>query len=451
MLHFTRKDYIKRYLSSFITGTPLAIALITLFIILYGKNQKNKIIKEITKPTDITINISMDSLTPEENVVKEEEPIKEIEKPIPEKLPNIKIPKEVKKKIELKKKETQEKQVPKIQQYKVDNEAFKETLYDKVPDVPRKMTNVVKQDTKFQQLNYSLNMPQKLQKVEMIENNFTTAKYNQNVKIEDRASSEFASEQRFNKAIYNTNADVAARSDKQFLDDTKYKLPSAEYNPSNYDIKNRSQEKFSTVSENFKRAQYKFTQIKDKLKQIYAAGGSEAFRGSIKNYNIKLKAKGEDVSADVADVKGGQVDYSADFAKMDAEIKAEKERRRQEAELEKKRIAEALYQREKEAKEARARVKPRRAMKNPASPSPIYPIEAEIKGLEGTVTIRLTVLPDGNTSNIRIISSSGHVILDNEALMVIKNDWTFIPATNEKGERINDVIDVDVDFELNSI
>jgi hypothetical protein len=35
--------------------------------------------------------------------------------------------------------------------------------------------------------------------------------------------------------------------------------------------------------------------------------------------------------------------------------------------------------------------------------------------------------------------------------MVIKNDWTFVPASNEKGERINDVIDVDVDFELNSI
>ena len=452
MLHYTYKDYIKRYLTSFATGSPLAVILMTLLIIFYSR-QKAKNPPPTPQPVkDIVVNISIDSIIEDIKEKDEEKPIPQ--EPQPQPIPQPKPQKH--KPIKHPQKKAPQKQSEPIPQkphtpsYKVDNEDFSETKYNNTPQLPsRKEAQVVQKDVNFAGIKYNVNIPQKVQNAQTESTNFQSAKYNQNVKINNRSDTEFADEQKqFNEAQYNTKASVNSRSDKAFMDDKKYNLPSANYNPNDYKVQNRSQNSFSSGSPSFKQASYKFKEIKDRLKQIYAQGGDEAIKSSVKNYNIALKQKGADISVDRGEVNGGQVDYSADIAKMDAEIKAERQRRAAAAEAEKRRIAEALAQREREAALAKMRVEPRRATKNPASPAPIYPIEAEIKGMEGVVSIRLTVLPSGDVNGVRIVQSSGYSILDNEALLVVKNDWSFFPATDEYGKRVSDVIDIDVTFEL---
>lgn len=61
------------------------------------------------------------------------------------------------------------------------------------------------------------------------------------------------------------------------------------------------------------------------------------------------------------------------------------------------------------------------------NPRPEYPRAAREAGWEGTVILRVLVLPDGSAGNVTLHQTSGHSILDEAALSAVKN-WRFIPA-----------------------
>ncbi|MFH1383853.1 MAG: energy transducer TonB [Candidatus Omnitrophota bacterium] len=62
--------------------------------------------------------------------------------------------------------------------------------------------------------------------------------------------------------------------------------------------------------------------------------------------------------------------------------------------------------------------------------SPIYPRVARERGYEGTVILRVTVLPSGKPGSIEVKESSGYVVLDNAALRAVKK-WQFTPAKKD--------------------
>lgn len=59
---------------------------------------------------------------------------------------------------------------------------------------------------------------------------------------------------------------------------------------------------------------------------------------------------------------------------------------------------------------------------------PAYPEIARRNGYEGTVVLRVYVLPDGNPDKLEIEKQSGYSILDNAAINAVKK-WKFKPAT----------------------
>jgi TonB family protein len=64
-------------------------------------------------------------------------------------------------------------------------------------------------------------------------------------------------------------------------------------------------------------------------------------------------------------------------------------------------------------------------------PDPAYPKRAERRGIEGTVKLVFDVDRDGNISNIRVASSSGHDILDRAATDAVK-DWKLASSDSEQ-------------------
>ncbi len=63
-----------------------------------------------------------------------------------------------------------------------------------------------------------------------------------------------------------------------------------------------------------------------------------------------------------------------------------------------------------------------------SNPPPAYPRMARRRGLEGTVTLAVTVLKDGSVDKVRLHKSSGHTLLDKSALKTVKR-WRFSPGT----------------------
>ena len=61
------------------------------------------------------------------------------------------------------------------------------------------------------------------------------------------------------------------------------------------------------------------------------------------------------------------------------------------------------------------------------NPRPWYPRMARRRGMEGRVTLRVTVSPDGHVAAIRVAHSSGYRLLDDAALETVKT-WRFVPA-----------------------
>jgi TonB family protein len=76
---------------------------------------------------------------------------------------------------------------------------------------------------------------------------------------------------------------------------------------------------------------------------------------------------------------------------------------------------------------------------------PLYSDEARSKGIEGKVTVEVTVSPDGKARALHVARGLGHG-LDQNALVAVR-DWHFVPATLN-GRPIQATTQVDVEFSL---
>lgn len=81
------------------------------------------------------------------------------------------------------------------------------------------------------------------------------------------------------------------------------------------------------------------------------------------------------------------------------------------------------------------------------SPTPEYTIEAAKKKIEGTVLLSLVVLPDGTSSNVRVIKGLGYG-LDEQAVKAVSS-WRFQPAVRQSdGETVPVSITVETSFHV---
>ena len=63
------------------------------------------------------------------------------------------------------------------------------------------------------------------------------------------------------------------------------------------------------------------------------------------------------------------------------------------------------------------------------NPQPPYPARSIENGEEGSVRLRVTVEADGKPSAVNLVKSSGYPALDRSALKTVKEQYRFIPAT----------------------
>lgn len=81
------------------------------------------------------------------------------------------------------------------------------------------------------------------------------------------------------------------------------------------------------------------------------------------------------------------------------------------------------------------------------NPAPEYPALAMRRSWEGTVLLRVHVLPNGKPSEIQVQKSSGRDLLDEAAVKAVKN-WSFVPA--KRGDVPQEGwVSVPIDFKLN--
>lgn len=80
------------------------------------------------------------------------------------------------------------------------------------------------------------------------------------------------------------------------------------------------------------------------------------------------------------------------------------------------------------------------------NPTPNYPRVAKRRGYEGTVVLEVLVTPEGRVGQIRVGQSSGHTILDRQALATV-GKWVFTPALRGS-EAVEMWVDVPIEFEL---
>ena len=80
------------------------------------------------------------------------------------------------------------------------------------------------------------------------------------------------------------------------------------------------------------------------------------------------------------------------------------------------------------------------------NPTTDYPEVAAERGWEGRVVLKVHVLASGRPDSVSIVSSSGHDILDSEAVSTVKK-WTFAPA--KRGDTPTDGwVNVPINFKL---
>jgi protein TonB len=77
---------------------------------------------------------------------------------------------------------------------------------------------------------------------------------------------------------------------------------------------------------------------------------------------------------------------------------------------------------------------------------PTYPGPAVLNGWEGNVLLRLHIAVDGRVTDVDLITSSGHHILDVEAIRTVRG-WRFVPA-RRKGRDVAVTVRLPVRFEL---
>lgn len=80
------------------------------------------------------------------------------------------------------------------------------------------------------------------------------------------------------------------------------------------------------------------------------------------------------------------------------------------------------------------------------NPPPKYPKMARRRGLQGMVVLEVLVDKNGDVAELRVLSSSGHYILDKAAAAGVRN-WTFDPAIRA-GNKVKMWVRVPIRFEL---
>lgn len=81
------------------------------------------------------------------------------------------------------------------------------------------------------------------------------------------------------------------------------------------------------------------------------------------------------------------------------------------------------------------------------SPPPAYPPQAVRENLTGVVELEILVGVDGKPIDVSIVRSSGHRLLDQAAIRVVKSRWTFQPAMSN-GQPIQARGRVPIEFKL---
>lgn len=66
-----------------------------------------------------------------------------------------------------------------------------------------------------------------------------------------------------------------------------------------------------------------------------------------------------------------------------------------------------------------------------------YPEAARRQGIEGSLVLSVDVLPDGSVDQIRILRSSGHDILDESAVRIVRLSAPFAPFPGEMTEQVD--------------
>lgn len=77
---------------------------------------------------------------------------------------------------------------------------------------------------------------------------------------------------------------------------------------------------------------------------------------------------------------------------------------------------------------------------------PSYPLEARKEGLEGKVILKVLVEKNGQTRKVELAKSSGHSVLDQEALRAVEK-WRFRPAKRD-GEIIACWVFIPLSFKM---
>ena len=78
---------------------------------------------------------------------------------------------------------------------------------------------------------------------------------------------------------------------------------------------------------------------------------------------------------------------------------------------------------------------------------PRYPPAAVRRGLEGVAVLLVQTGVDGKAEAVLLVNSSGHAVLDDEALWTTAR-WLFHPARDSSGEPVGSMIRIPVDFSL---
>lgn len=80
------------------------------------------------------------------------------------------------------------------------------------------------------------------------------------------------------------------------------------------------------------------------------------------------------------------------------------------------------------------------------NPAPPYPAVARRNGVQGTVTLRVVVTPEGLPARVELEKSSGSMHLDNAALEAVKA-WRFVPA-RRGSEPVEGIVSFPIVFRL---
>ena len=82
-------------------------------------------------------------------------------------------------------------------------------------------------------------------------------------------------------------------------------------------------------------------------------------------------------------------------------------------------------------------------------PLPVYPKNAIDQNLQGTVTLAITVSPEGKAASVRVTGSSGHTLLDEAARRSVAR-WTFTPGM-KNGKPVEGIVTVKIRFANNAV